>query len=113
MSVSLSSVILSLNEQDKQQLQLVGLSSSALSDSWKQPPVAAIFLLQVPSSCILPVPDPPSLSWRGGRSHSPLTHPGTFEFLSPLSPGLAARGRSGSWGKRIGLCHWLNDCAES
>ena len=55
------------------------------------------FLLQAASSCILPVPALLLLSWRGGRSHSPLTHPGTFEFLSRLSPKLAAR-----WAHEVG-----------
>ena len=91
MSLSLSAVVLSLNEQDKEQLQVAGLSSSALSDSWKQPPAAALS----PTSSIIvhpacPISSLPELKRR--TKPQPLTHPGTFEFLSRLSPALAARG---------------------
>ena len=60
MSVSLSSVVLSLNEQDKEQLQLTGFPSSALSDSIEAAP-SCNFLIQAPPSCNLPVSAPPSL----------------------------------------------------
>ena len=54
MSVSLSSVVLSLNEQDKEQLQLAGFPSSALSDSIEAAPSCSTFSykLRHPVSCL-------------------------------------------------------------
>ena len=54
MSVSLSSVVLSLNEQDKEQLQLTGFPSSALSDSIEAAPSCSTFSYKLPHpvSCL-------------------------------------------------------------
>ena len=54
MSVSLSSVVLLLNEQNKEQLQLAGFSSSALSDSTEAAPSRRSFSYKLPhpASCL-------------------------------------------------------------
>ena len=103
MSLSLSAVVLSLNEQDKEQLQVAGLSSSALSDSWKQPPAAA---LSPTSSLILhpacPISFLPELE-RRGRSQSPTKTdiPGGLEDHGTSKAALRRDGggepRTGSW----------------